>query len=65
MDGRHALQDGDTEARRDRDGAARAGLQSEAGDGDPRRPEAARGDLRPKQARPRSYRQADRSFVLT
>ena len=36
LDGRDALQDEDAEARRHRDGVARAGLQSEAGDGDPR-----------------------------
>ena len=46
LDGCNALQDEDAEACRHRDGAARAGLQSEAGDGDPRRAEAAQGDLR-------------------
>ena len=45
MDGSDALQNEDAEARRHRDGAARAGLQSEESDGDPRNARAAQGDL--------------------
>ena len=44
LDGSDALQDEDDEARRYRDGAARARLQHEAGDGDPRRIETCQGD---------------------
>ena len=47
VDGRNALQDEDAEARRHRDGVARTGLQSEAGDGGRRGTKAAQGNLRP------------------
>ena len=46
VDGRYTLQDEDAEARRHRDGTARAGLQSEAGNGDLRGARVAERDVR-------------------
>lgn len=46
-DGLHPLQDEDSEERGHRDGAACAGLQSEAGDGDPRSARLTKGHVSP------------------